>query len=148
LNLVETGSSTLTVQADTTKTFDKIKVFIDKYNETIADIEKQLVEKRYPDFQPLSAEQKKDMTDNDIELWEEKSRSGLLRNDPILKSAIQELRRSFTNPVEGMPAGSINMLSQIGINTGTWSEGGKLFIDEDKLKKALTDKPDQVMALF
>lgn len=148
LNLMQTGETTITVQADPTKTFDKIKGFIDKYNETIADIEKQLVEKRYPDFQPLSAEQKKDMTDNEIELWEEKARSGLLRNDPILRSAIQELRRSFTSPVEGMPAGSINMLSQIGINTGTWSEGGKLFIDEDKLKKALTDKPDQVMALF
>lgn len=148
LNLVQKGDSTITVQADPTKTFDKIKGFIDKYNETIADIEKQLVEKRYPDFQPLSAEQKKDMTDNEIELWEEKARSGLLRNDPILRSAIQELRRSFTSPVEGMPAGSINMLSQIGINTGTWSEGGKLFIDEDKLKKALTDKPDQATALF
>ncbi|UJF27090.1 flagellar filament capping protein FliD [Planococcus sp. 107-1] len=148
LNLVETGTSTITVQADPTKTFDKIKGFIDKYNETIADIEKQLVEKRYPDFQPLSAEQKKEMTDNEIELWEEKARSGLLRNDPILRNAMQELRQSFTSPVAGMPAGSINMLSQIGINTGTWSEGGKLFIDEDKLKKALTDKPDQVMALF
>lgn len=148
LNLVETGTSTITVQADPTKTFDKIKGFIDKYNETIKEIEKQLVEKRYPDFQPLSAEQKKEMTDNEIELWEEKARSGLLRNDPILRSAIQELRQSFTSPVAGMPAGSINMLSQIGINTGTWSEGGKLFIDEDKLKKALTDKPDQVMALF
>lgn len=148
LNLVQTGTSTITVQADPTKTFDKIKGFIDKYNETIKDIEKQLVEKRYPDFQPLSAEQKKEMTDNEIELWEEKARSGLLRNDPILRSALQELRQSFTGPVAGMPAGSINMLSQIGINTGTWSEGGKLFIDEDKLKKALTDKPDQVMALF
>ncbi|CEG24354.1 Flagellar hook-associated protein 2 [Planococcus massiliensis] len=148
LNLVEKGISTITVQADPTKTFDKIKGFIDKYNETIKEIEKQLVEKRYPDFQPLSAEQKKEMTDNEIELWEEKARSGLLRNDPILRSAIQELRQSFTSPVAGMPAGSINMLSQIGINTGTWSEGGKLFIDEDKLKKALTDKPDQVMALF
>ncbi|MCJ1909784.1 flagellar filament capping protein FliD [Planococcus ruber] len=148
LNFTQTGETTITVQADPTKTFDKIKGFIDKYNETIKEIEKQLVEKRYPDFQPLSAEQKKGMTDNEIELWEEKARSGLLRNDPILRSAIQELRQSFTNPVAGMPTGGINMLSQIGISTGTWSEGGKLFIDEDKLKKVLTDKPDQVMALF
>lgn len=148
LNLAQTGETTITVQADPTKTFDKIKGFIDKYNETIKEIEKQLVEKRYPDFQPLSAEQKKGMTDNEIELWEEKARSGLLRNDPILRSAIQELRQSFTNPVAGMPTGGINMLSQIGISTGAWSEGGKLTIDEDKLKKALTDKPDQVMALF
>lgn len=148
LNLVKEGSSTITVNADSTKTFDKIKAFVDKYNETIADIEKQLVEKHYPDFQPLSAEQKKDMSDNEIELWEEKARSGLLRNDPILRNAIQDLRRSFMNPVAGVPAGNINLLSQIGINTGTYTEGGKLFIDEAKLKDTLMKKPDEVMALF
>lgn len=148
LNLVGIGTSTVTVQADPTKTFDKIKEFVEKYNETIADIEKKLVEKRYPDFQPLSAEQKKDMSEKEIELWEEKARSGLMRNDPILRGAIQELRQSFMKPVEGIAAGHINLLSQIGINTGTWSEGGKLFIDEDKLKDALTKKPDEVRTLF
>lgn len=148
LNLVKVGTSTITVNANPTNTFDKIKAFVEKYNETIEEIEKQLVEKRYPDFQPLSAEQKKEMTDNEIELWEEKARSGLLRNDPILKSAIQELRRSLMDEVKGIPDGNIQLLSQIGINTGSWSEGGKLFIKEDKLKEALTNKPDEVMALF
>lgn len=148
INLLEIGETTITVNADSTKTFDKIKGFVDKYNETIADLEKQLVEKRYPDFQPLSAEQKKDMSDNEIELWEEKARSGLLRNDPILRGAIQELRNSFMNKVEGIPTGNINLLSQIGINTGSYTEGGKLFIDETKLKDVLLKKPDEVMALF
>ncbi|RNF38773.1 flagellar filament capping protein FliD [Planococcus salinus] len=148
INLMEAGNATITVQADPTNTFDKIKSFVDKYNETIADIEKQLVEKRYPSFQPLSDEQKKDMTDNEIELWEEKARSGLLRNDPILKNAIQQLRRSFTDEVEGIPDGNIQLLSQIGIDTGSWSEGGKLFIKEDELKAALANQPDEVMALF
>lgn len=148
INLLDVGETTITVNADSTKTFDKIKAFVDKYNETISDIEKQLVEKRYPDFKPLSAEQKKDMSDNEIELWEEKARSGLMRNDPILREAIQDLRRSFMNPVAGVPAGNINLLSQIGINTGAYTEGGKLFIDETKLKDTLMKKPDEVMALF
>src|SRR5690606_6757868 len=87
INMLSKDSSTITVQADATKTFDKIKDFVDKYNETIKDIEKQLVERRFPDFQPLSPEQKKDMSESEVELWEEKARSGLLRNDPVLKSA-------------------------------------------------------------
>lgn len=148
INLLEIGETTITVSSDSTNTFDKIKGFVDKYNETIEDLEKQLVEKRYPDFQPLSAEQKKGMSDNEIELWEEKARSGLMRNDPILRNALQELRRSFMTPVAGIPLGNINMLSEIGINTGRYTDGGKLFIDETKLKDTLLKKPDEVTALF
>jgi flagellar hook-associated protein 2 len=96
----------------------------------------------------LSDEQKKDMTEKEIELWEDKARSGLLRNDPVLKSAMQDLRRAFMDSVTGLAEGNINHLSQIGINTGSYTEGGKLFIDEKKLSEALTNKPDEVMALF
>ncbi|MGE6487483.1 flagellar filament capping protein FliD [Paenisporosarcina sp. NPDC076898] len=148
LNLLQTGTSTITVQSDTTKSLESIKSFVEKYNETIASVEKKLVEKRYPDFKPLSDEQKKDMSEKEIELWEEKARSGLLRNDPILKNAIQDLRRAFMDPVQGIASGNISLLSQIGINTGSYTEGGKLFINEDKLKEALTNKPDEVMQLF
>ncbi|TWT27809.1 flagellar filament capping protein FliD [Planomicrobium sp. CPCC 101110] len=145
---VDNSIITVTVQSDTTKTFETIKNFVTKYNEAITEIEKQLVEKRYPDFQPLSAEQKKDMSESEVELWEEKARSGLLRNDPILKSAMQDLRRAFMNPVEGIPKENLNLLSEIGISTGSYSEGGKLFIDEDLLKEKLNSNPDEVMNLF
>lgn len=148
LNLVQIGTSTITVQSDTAKPLESIKNLVEKYNETIAEIEKKLVEKRYPDFQPLTDEQKEAMSDKEVEMWEEKSRSGLLRNDPILKTVLQDLRRAFMDPVEGIANGNINLLSEIGINTGHYSEGGKLTIDEDKLKEALTNNPDEVMDLF
>jgi flagellar hook-associated protein 2 len=108
------------------------------------------VEKRYPDFKALSDEQKKEMSDKEVELWEEKARSGLLRNDPFLKNALQDLRRAFMDPVSGILIGSINVIPDIGISTGNYFEGGKgkLVIDEDKLKEALTNKPDEVMQLF
>ncbi|PUB14688.1 flagellar filament capping protein FliD [Paenisporosarcina sp. OV554] len=149
LNLVQKGpETTVTVQSNPEKPLAMIKEFVGKYNETIANIEKQLVEKRYPNFQPLSDEQKKDMSEKEIELWEEKARSGLVRNDPTLKNAIQELRRAFMDPVDDIATGNIELLSQIGINTGKYTEGGKLFIDEDKLNAAFTNKPDEVMKLF
>ena len=147
LNLAQAGGpTTITVESDSAKPLETIKSFVEKYNETIADIEKQLVEKRYPNFQPLSDEQKKDMSEKEIELWEEKARSGLVRNDPTLKNAMQELRRAFMDPVE--VNGNNSLLSQIGINTGAYTEGGKLFIDEAKLSAALTNKPDEVLNLF
>ncbi|MFK8795497.1 flagellar filament capping protein FliD [Planococcus plakortidis] len=142
------SSSTVSVKADPEKPMQQIKDFVESYNKTIEELQKQIVEKRYPDFQPLSDEQKKDMSENEIELWEEKARSGLLRNDPVMKSALQDLRRAFMDKVGGIGDGSINLLSQIGINTGDYREGGKLFIDEAKLSAALTEKPDEVMNLF
>lgn len=150
VNLLQasTAPTTINVQSNPEKPLAMIKEFVEKYNETLETIQKQLVEKRYPDFQPLSDEQKKDMTENEIELWEDKARSGLLRNDPVLKSAMQDLRRAFMDKVSSVADGNINLLSQIGINTGAYTEGGKLFIDEEKLSAALANKPDEVMALF
>lgn len=149
LNLVKVdGPVTITVNSDTTKPLESIKSFVEQYNKAITEIETKLIEKRYPDFKPLTDEQRGAMSEKEIELWEEKSKSGLMRNDPILKNAVMELRRAFMNPVEGISAGNINLLSQIGISTGHYSEGARLNIDEDKLKKALADKPDEVMQLF
>lgn len=149
LTVAQVGTSTITVKSDTTKPLESIKKFVEDYNKTIADIEAKLIEKRYPDFQPLTDDQKKAMTEKEIELWEEKSRSGLLRNDPTLQRAIQDLRKGMTGAVDDLGLlGNINTLSQIGITTGSFTNGGKLFIDEAKLQKALADKPDEVMNLF
>lgn len=149
LNLLQVGPpSTITVSADTAKPIESIKSFVEQYNKTITEMETALLEKRYPDFQPLTDEQKKAMTEKEIELWEEKSRSGLMRNDPILRDAVLQLRKAFMDEVEGIAPGNISLLSQIGISTGHYSEGARLNIDEDKLKKALTEKPDEVVALF
>ena len=39
-------------------------------------------------------------------------------------------------------------LSSIGISTGDWRDGAKLFIDEEKLKKAINDNPDKIKDIF
>lgn len=56
----------------------------------------KLTEKKYRDYTPLTEEQKKDMTEKQIELWEEKAKSGLLRGDTILSGATNQMRTDFT----------------------------------------------------
>ena len=56
-------------------------------------------EKRNKDFAPLLDEQKTDMKDKQIELWEEKAKSGLLQSDRIISSALDKLRTTLYSKV-------------------------------------------------
>ncbi|MDO6656367.1 flagellar filament capping protein FliD [Anaerobacillus sp. 1_MG-2023] len=148
LDLVQKGTATVSVQSDTQAPFDMIKSFVEKYNEFVDKTQTLLTEKKYRDFPPLTDAQREDLTDKEIELWEEKAKSGLLQSDSTVRGIVSDLRNAWMSPVSGVPSGELNMLSQIGINTGAYQDGGKLFIDEAKLKSALEQKPEEVMNLF
>jgi len=45
----------------------------------LAKINSVLTEERYRDYLPLTDDQKKAMSEDDIKLWEQKAKSGLLR---------------------------------------------------------------------
>ncbi|MGO0063598.1 flagellar filament capping protein FliD [Brevibacillus fluminis] len=139
----------VTITQDVDTVFDAIKSFIDKYNEAIEKIDTKTTEKKYRDFLPLTEDQRKAMSDDDIKLWEEKAKSGMLRGDMVLTSALSNMRSDFYNTVSGLGSGQINQLTQIGIQTGDYTERGKLTIkDEDALRSAIASNPDQVMRLF
>ncbi|MGG1687190.1 flagellar filament capping protein FliD [Pseudalkalibacillus sp. NRS-1564] len=148
LDLVQKGTATVSVQSDTQAPFDMIKSFVEKYNEFVDKTQTLLTEKKYRDFPPLTDAQREDLTDKEIELWEEKAKSGLLQSDSTVRGIVSDMRNAWMSPVSGVPSGELNMLSQIGINTGAYQDGGKLFIDEAKLKSALEQKPEEVMNLF
>lgn len=136
----EGASTTVTTQADSTKAMDTITSFVKDYNDLLNLLQSKVDEEKYKDFTPLTDEQKKEMSDNDVELWEKKAKSGLLRNDEILKSTIASMRAQVSN--------KMGDLSSIGITSGQYYENGKLYIDEAKLKQALADNPQKVMTLF
>ncbi|STO13672.1 Flagellar cap protein [[Flavobacterium] thermophilum] len=145
-----TGTATVSVATDADAMFNAIKGFVDKYNETIAKINAELKEERYRDYPPLTDEQKEAMTEKQIELWEEKARSGMLRGDSILSSALSKMRMNVYTKVEGanIPSG-FSQLTQIGITTSSnYLDGGKLIIDETKLREKIKENPDAVYQLF
>ena len=146
----ETGSPiSVTATNDTNTMMDKIKEFVTTYNGLIKDLNGSLTEKAYRDYQPLTTEQKEDMSEDEIKLWEEKARSGLLRNDSIIREGISKLRSNFSGAIGGLNDKAIDALSEIGITTSkNYNDGGTLEINETKLRAAQEKDPDQVAAIF
>lgn len=149
-----TSSSAVTVDVskDVQGIVDKITAFVDKYNELIEKVNGKIGEKKDRSYTPLTNEQKEEMSEKQIDLWESKAKQGLLARDGLLESTLTTLRNSFMSAVEGLPEGK-NTLSYIGITTAASSkdaylEKGKLHIDTEKLKAALTSDPEGVAALF
>lgn len=141
---------TTTVQNNTTDVFDNIKSFVDKYNALIDTISKKTSEEYYRSYGPLTDSQREGLTDKQQEQWEEKAKSGLLRRDPMLNSVLSAMRMNMSQPVNNAETKAMyKQLSSIGVSTtANYLEGGKLQIDEAKLKKAIEEDPTAVENLF
>lgn len=134
------GASTISTTPSTDKTVETIKSFVDTYNSLITTMSTKVGEEKYRNFPPLTDEQKAGMKEADITNWEAKAKSGLLKNDSILQTVISDLRSVISK--------NLGSLSDMGITTGQYYEGGKVYIDEAKLKQALTANPQRVTELF
>ncbi|GLC87789.1 flagellar hook-associated protein 2 [Lysinibacillus piscis] len=127
----------------------KIKDFVATYNELVKDFSGQTKEAKYRDYAPLTEEQKKDMKENEIKLWDEKAKSGLLRNDALIRDGLSKMRALVYETNPALEGSKYNSLFNIGITTSkNYNEGGTLEIDEVKLRKALEEDPDAVEKLF
>ena len=134
------------VRHDVDAVVDKIKEFVNMYNELVDELNLSLREEVYRDFPPLTDAQRAELSDKEIEMWEEKAKSGLLRADSIVSGILSEMRMALGAAVQG-EEGSIT-LADIGITTGSWYEYGRLNINESKLRSAVEEDPDAVQRLF
>lgn len=138
-------TNSINIKPNSDKPFEKIKGFIDKYNEIIEKINNKISEKKQFTYQPLTDEQKKDMKDDAISKWEDKAKQGLLRNDSNLENILTDLRKSVYDTVKDAGIS----ITDIGISTSSdTSQRGKLIIDEKKLRTALESNPEKVMNIF
>ncbi len=69
------GEATISAVTDRSGAIDKIKEFVNKYNEIIDLFSTAASTKRNRDYQPLTSEEKSAMSENEIELWEKKARA-------------------------------------------------------------------------
>ncbi|SFH70894.1 flagellar hook-associated protein 2 [Tindallia magadiensis] len=139
--------TTISVQTDVDGMVDKIKEFVNEYNKLLDDMNEQLKQEEYRDYRPLTDEEKRAMSDNEVEMWEERAKSGLLRNDESMTRMMQNLRLGMYQEVEGA-TGAFNQITQIGITTGNYQDGGKLEIDEDRLRDAINEDAEGVVNLL
>ncbi|TMV47177.1 hypothetical protein FE783_23345 [Paenibacillus mesophilus] len=146
---VTTDAVSVSISGDTDAIYDKIKSFVDKYNTLVDDITAKTSEARDRDYTPLTDEQKEAMSEEQIKAWEAKAKSGMLRRDDVLRNALSSFRNSLASVVGGMTGSELKQLTQIGITTGSsYTENGKLSINEETLRKAIAERPEEVAAMF
>ncbi|WP_214736892.1 flagellar filament capping protein FliD [Exiguobacterium sp. s162] len=140
---------TLSAATDTQKIFDNIKGFVDKYNETIDLMNKKTREERFRSFTPLTQAQRDELSEDEIKKWEEKAMSGMLRGDTILRGTMDSLRSKWSGATSSTNDLDMSRLFQIGLSTGSdFTNGGKIELNEEKLKVAIEKDPEQVYKLF
>src|SRR5690606_6534209 len=144
------GKTTISVSTNVDGIMEKIEQLINDYNELIDKASKAVNEKRYPSYHPLSQEEKKAMNEDDVKLWEEKAKSGMLSRDELITRTLQSIRLGLYEDV-GKIDGSFKNIFDIGITTQSYSRGttgGKLQIDKEKLRAAIEKDPEGVMELL
>lgn len=145
------GSTTITVGTDVDGVYEKIKEFVENYNALLDVLNLAIREEKYRNFPPLTKEQKEAMSEKEIEAWESKAKSGLLRNDLYISSIISTMRSGLYEAVGNTENSDGLSLFNFGITTERYSmgsTGGKLVIDEEKLKDAIRNDVNQVLELF
>lgn len=145
---VKGESVTFTSKTDTDTVVDAIKQMVEDYNAIVKEVKEAystmpLQQTNGSKYEPLTDEDKADMSESEIEAYEEKAKTGLLFGDNDLSSLYNALRSAVA------PGGNDgSFLRSIGINT-SYSEGlTTIELDETALREALETNPDGVKDAF
>lgn len=139
---------TISTATDVDSIFNAVVNFVNEYNNLIDQLNAKLTEPKYRNYPPLTDEQKEEMTDKQIELWEEKAKSGLLRSDSIISNGLNQMRIDLYSAVE-LEDGTKLYLADFGISAiNDYRQRGKLVIDEEKLRAKIAEDPTKLYELF
>ncbi|MEZ0536946.1 flagellar filament capping protein FliD [Caldicellulosiruptoraceae bacterium PP1] len=136
-----------TVSKDIDSIVNKVKEFVSKYNDLISKLNSKVTEKRNRDYQPLTEDQKAQMTQDQITKWEEVAKKGLLNGDSIINGFLSNARKNIYENVSGLSS-DLSQLSQVGITTLSYQENGKLYVDETKLRNAIANDFSNFVKIF
>ena len=153
---------TMTTSNDYDGIYDTIKKFIKGYNELINVMDKLYNADSSKGYEPLTSDEKKEMSDSEIEEWEKKIKDSLLRRDNTLSDVSSAMEEVMGSGFE--IGGKTYYLSSFGINTLGYftsadNEKHAYHIDGDKddsstsnntdiLKTMITNEPKTVIDFF
>lgn len=96
--LAETGNSeiSITTSVDTQGMYDQIKDIFSQYNSLMKEMYTLYNADSAKGYEPLTDEEKDSMSDSEVEKWEEKIKSALLRRDSTLDSVMSAMKNAMT----------------------------------------------------
>ncbi|MGN1415892.1 MAG: flagellar filament capping protein FliD, partial [Oscillospiraceae bacterium] len=138
---------TVTTKKDNTAIKETVKSFIEDYNTLINDLYKQVQTSRPKDgssyYDPLTEEQEDEMSEKEIEKWNEKAKEGWLYNDATVNKLINKVRGAMSTSFNGMSLYDLGITLKKGVNTDPTYE-----IDDSKLEAAINRYGDDVTKFF
>ena len=156
--IATTGNDTvnITVTNDTSSIYDSVKDFITEYNSVLSELNTKYNAESSKGYEVLTDDQKKAMSDDEVDKWNTKIKNSLLRRDSTVDGLVSTMRNSLLGSVTASN-GKKYSLANLGITTSTdYKENGLLHIkgDEDDsvyadsentLKKMIEEDPNTVM---
>lgn len=153
---------TVTTATDVDGIYNMVKDFLKEYNTVVNAMEKAYKATSAKGYEPLTDDEKSEMSDKEVEKWETKIKDSLLRRDSTLSSVMSTMSMAMSRTFE--VDGKKYSLSSFGIATAgyfsrTENESYALHIDgdqddtvssanTDKLRKAIEQDPDTFASFF
>lgn len=141
---------TITTNVDKQGIYDKIKDFFSKYNEVINKINKLYNADSAKDYEPLTDDEKAAMSDTEVEKWESKIKSALLRKDTTLGDIIFSMNSAMQGQLT-VNGTKMSLVSDFGIHTLSYfsvekNENYAFHIDGDEDDASVSGNTDKLMA--
>lgn len=142
---------TINVENDTQAAYDKVKNFVKEYNELLEEMNKLYNAESAKDYKMLTDDEKAEMSDKDVENWEDKIKSALLRRDDKLGDLMNIFQRGLNSRTSvTLKDGTVrNMgMSALGIEATDYTENGKLHILGDSDDSAVSGQTNKLMEML
>lgn len=134
--------------ADVDGVTEAVSKFFETYNKLVAAVNAQVTTKPDRSYGPLTDAQKEEMTEEEIERWEEKAKAGILFGDSALTSLSMDLQGMLTT-MAAESGVSLQELEEIGITVSSdYKSGGEIVFDEAKFREAMKNEPERVGEIF
>jgi flagellar hook-associated protein 2 len=147
-------AANIKAEANVAATTDLIKKFVEAYNTMLVKLNEAYNTPRarsgqYQLYEPLTDEEKKALTEKEVETLENKAKEGVLYRNQLINDVTRSMRSMLYEAVP-LADGRKMSIYEIGITTSNAGgmESGKLVLDENKLRKALETRPEDVAQLF
>lgn len=143
---------TISTAVDTQGIYDKIKGLFSKYNELMSYLNKEYYADSAKGYEPLTKDEKEAMTDKQIEEWEEKIKTSLLRKDSTIGSLTSALKTAVLSTSIERNGKTYN-ISTFGIATQSYftatnEDRGAFHIDGNKDDPLTSGNADKLMEMI
>ena len=147
--LDDSNALTITTSTDTQAIYDKIKDFLTSYNNIINKMTKLYNADSAGSYEPLTDDEKDQMSDSEVEKWETKIKDSLLRRDSTLSTVMSAMTTAMSGGVD--VNGKTYYLSNFGISTlgymnAAENEQNAYHIDGDEDDENTSGNTDKLMA--